>query len=118
MSSDTPPDPPTRVDALLTVLKAVASVNPVTGVGAGLLGLIRVPATKRQHAFVGQLALRLTALEGEKRLRVEDVVQSDAFVSATIRGIDAARRTAEQEKIDALRSGILNVALGSRWTSR
>jgi hypothetical protein len=113
MGSGAPPDAPGRDDVLLILGKAVLNFVPLAGgPAAELLDLLRLPAAKRQYAYLGGLAVRLRQLESEKRLSIEDVVQSDAFVSATLRGIDAARRTAEQEKIDALRNGVLNVALG------
>jgi hypothetical protein len=111
-AGDDPPDPPGSGDVADAIAKAALSVIPILGGPvAELFDLLRLPAAKRQYAWLSELAVRLKQLESEKRLRVEDVVHSDAFVSATIRGLEAARRTVEREKLDALRNGVLNVAL-------
>jgi hypothetical protein len=66
-------------------------VPVVGGPAAELLELIRRPAAKRQYTFLDDVAARLKQSEAEERLRTEDVVQSDAFISATVRVLDAAR---------------------------
>jgi hypothetical protein len=112
MSSDTPPDPPGNADVALILTKAGLNLLPyVGGPAAELLDLLRLPAAKRQYAYLTEIAIRLRQLEREERLSVEGVVKSDVFLSTVLRCIDAARRTAEREKLDALRNGVLNVAL-------
>lgn len=112
MAEQKPPDPPGTMDVVHAIAKAAVSVVPLAGgPAAELFDLLRIPAAKRQYTWLADVAERLKKLEGEKRLRIEDVVESDAFVSATIRALEAARRTSEDEKRAALRNAVLNVAL-------
>jgi hypothetical protein len=112
MPIEPPPDKPGSTDVAITIAKAVVSAVPIAGgPAAELFDLLRLPAAKRQWNWLSDVAERLNKLEGEHRLRVEDVVQSDAFVSATVRGLEVARRTSEEAKRAALRNAVLNVAL-------
>lgn len=112
MPIEMPPDKPGTTDASLIVAKAVLAAVPLAGgPAAELLDLLRVPAAKRQWNWLAEVAERLNKLEGEHRLRVVDVVESDAFVSATLRAMEAVRRTGEEGKRAALRNAVLNVAL-------
>lgn len=101
-------------DVAFIVAKAAVSAG-ASLVGAGpvaeLFELLRVPAAKRQAALLADIAERLKTLEAEERLKLEDVVQGDAFVTATVRALEVARRTSDTEKRTALRNAVLNVAL-------
>ncbi len=101
-------------DVAFVVGKAVAAVAASSvglGAAAELLELLRIPLQKRQAALLAEVAERLRELENQGRLTVDDVVQSDAFVTAAIRALEVARRTTETEKRRALRNALVNVAL-------
>lgn len=102
------------MDVALVLAKAAVSAG-ASAVGLGpvaeLFDLLRVPAAKRQAALLADLAERLKTLEGEHRLQLTDVLESEAFVSAAVRALEVARRTGEADKRAALRNAVLNVAL-------
>jgi hypothetical protein len=114
MMSDEPPDKPDRGDIAQALAKALLNTVPIVGGSAAeLLDLVRLPVMKRQHAWLADLAERLRALEAEGRLRVEDLPNNEAFVDAIVRALDSVRRTREQDKREALRNAVLNVALAT-----
>jgi hypothetical protein len=70
------------------VAKAALSAGAsIVGAGpaAALFELLKVAAAKRQAGLLADIAERPKKLEAEERLTLEDVVQSGAFVTATIR---------------------------------
>jgi hypothetical protein len=112
--SNEPPDKPGATDVAQALAKAMLSAVPVAGgPAAELLDLLRLPIMKRQHAWLADLAERLRALESNGRLRVEDLTQDEAFVDAIVRALESVRRPREQEKREALRNAVLNVALAT-----
>ncbi len=95
-------------------IKAGLSAIPLVGnVIAGELGLLLTPPlTRRRDNFFEDAVRRLRDLE--KRVdgfRFEDLANDERFISAMVQATQAALRTHQQEKLDALRNAVLNVAL-------
>ena len=94
--------------------RTVLSAIPTLG-GAALElfnAVIAPPLEQRRNRWLNELAQRLDALEKEKRLKIEDVVNNDEFISAVMHATTVAVRNHQHEKIEALRNAVLNSALG------
>jgi hypothetical protein len=91
-------------------LKGVASLIPG---GGELFGLLTSPLARRRDDWMEDLERRLRDLEGHvKGFRFDDLGQDDQFVSATLQATQAALKTHQEEKLEALRNAVLNVASG------
>lgn len=91
-------------------LKGVASLVPG---GGDLFGLLTSPLAKRRDAWLEDLERRLHDLEGHvATFRFEDLANNEQFISATLQATQTALRTHQKEKLEALRSAVLNIALG------
>jgi hypothetical protein len=106
---------PTKGDRALALGKAaVAGVPLVGGSIAELLGLVRSPLTKRLEAWCDQVNGALAQLREQREgLDPDSLASNDEFVSAVQHATQIAMRTHQQEKIDALRNAVLNVAAGT-----
>ncbi len=105
---------PTQADiALGTGRAALAAIPFVGGSITEVLALVLAPAiSRRRDTWLKELADALDELERRvEGFRVENLAQHEAFVSATIQAIRAAISTHQQEKLEALRNAVLNVAL-------
>ena len=91
----------------------VSMITFVGGAGAELIGLLSSPVGLRRDAWLEDLERRLRDLESEiAGFRFEDLAQNEQFVSATLVATQAALKTHQQEKVQALRNAVLHVALG------
>ncbi|MGB7129832.1 MAG: hypothetical protein WBD59_03425 [Candidatus Sulfotelmatobacter sp.] len=105
-----------REDVALTIAKAGLSAIPVVGGPvAELFGLVVTPALdRRREEWMHSVAGRLEELEGRvKGFRIEDLPKNEAFISTLTHASQAAIRTHQQEKLEALRNAVANVAIGS-----
>jgi hypothetical protein len=85
----------------------------VGGVGSELFALLSSPLAQRRDDWFSDLERRLLELEGRVAgFRFEDLGRNEQFVSATLQATQAALKIHEKGKLDALRSAVLNVALG------
>jgi hypothetical protein len=94
--------------------KGLASMIPfVGGIGSELLGLLSSPLAQRRDAWLEDLERRLRDLEGRVAgFRFDDLGANQQFISATLQATQDALRTNQQEKLEALRNAVVNVALG------
>jgi hypothetical protein len=102
-------------DIALTVVKAGVSAIPfVGGPAAELFGLVVTPSLdKRREEWMHSVANRLKGLEEKvKDFRMEDLSKNEEFISTLTHASQAALRSHQQEKLDALRNAVLNVAVG------
>ena len=101
-------------DHLHLTARAVLSAIPAVGGPALELfnAVIAPPIERRRNVWLNELADRLQTLEQENRLKIEDLADNDAFISAVMQASTSALRNHQQEKIDALRNAVLNSALG------
>jgi hypothetical protein len=90
------------------------SAIPIVGGPAVELfnAVVAAPIQRRRDDWLNDLAHRLTTLEQEKRLKIEDLAKNDEFISAVMQATAVAVRNHHREKIDALRNAVLNSALG------
>jgi hypothetical protein len=104
----------TAFDYGLAVAKVAALAFPFLGAGITLFDLVTAPARgKRLNDWCEELRIRLNDLsEKVKGLTPEALATNDAFISAFAQATTAAIKTHQKEKLDALRSAIVNVALG------
>jgi len=105
---------PTQADiALGTGRAALAAIPFVGGSITEVLSLVLAPAvTRRRDTWLKELADGLE--EAERKIdgfTVENLTQDEAFVSAVIEATRSAISTHKDEKRDALRNGLLNIAL-------
>lgn len=110
----TPPKT-SKGDVAHTLVKAGISSIPVLGSAAAELFalVIAPPLDKRRAEWMNDVADGLKALEQRfEGFRVEDLAGNEAFVSAVLHASQAAIRNHQQEKLEALRNAVLNVAIG------
>jgi hypothetical protein len=105
---------PTEADVALGAGRvALAAIPFVGGSITEVLSLVLAPAVvRRRDTWLKELANGLE--EAERRIdgfTVESLTQDEAFVSAVIEATRSAISTHKDEKRDALRNGLLNIAL-------
>ncbi len=107
------PPKPTDKDHVHTLARAGIGSIPVIGAAATeLFQMIITPSLeKRKAVWMNDVAEGLRALEGEKRLRLEDLAENEVFIDTVLYASNAAMRTSQEEKREALRNAVLNSAL-------
>ncbi len=106
---------PTGWDHAHLVIKAALSAVPVVGSPAAELfaAIIAPPLARRRDAWLQSLAEGLATLRDKVAgFRAEALADNEAFISATMQASRAALQTHHQEKLDALRNALLNIAIG------
>lgn len=110
-----PMEPPKqrKGDLAHAAVKAVLSAVPyVGGPAAELLQLvIQPPLERRRVEWMQAVGEKLRELE-QAGLNIEALSQNEEFVSAVMHASSMALRTHQQEKLDALRNAVLNIATG------
>jgi hypothetical protein len=104
----------TAFDYGLLIAKVGAIAFPFFGAGVTLFDLIATPLRgKRLNAWLEALRLRFNALSHKvDGLTPARLAEDDAFVSAWNQATQAALRTHQEEKLEALKNAVVNVALG------
>jgi hypothetical protein len=107
------PPKKSKGDAVHTVARAGLSALPVIGGPAVelLQAVIQPPLEKRREAWMEDVGTKLHELE-ERGLKIEDLQNNEQFISAVLYASQLALRTHRQEKLDALRNAVLNIASG------
>src|ERR1035438_9693178 len=102
----------TAVDYGLAIAKVASIAFPFFGAGVTLVDLVTAPLRgKRFSDWCEEIRLRLNDLsEKVDGMTPEALAKDDAFFSAFAQATQAALRTHQQEKLDALRNAVLNVA--------
>lgn len=105
----------TAFDYGLAIAKAGTLAFPFFGAGVTLLDLVTAPLRgKRLNDWCEELRLRLNELSQKvDGLTPETLATNDAFVSAFAQATQAALKSHQIEKLEALRNAVLNVAAGS-----
>lgn len=105
---------PNAADATITITRTLAGIVPL--VGAPLAEFVNAafasPISKRRDEWLIYLAEGLK----ETKTRIDsfdldDLTNNEQFVSATLQATQIAIRNHQQEKLDALRNALLNVAI-------
>jgi hypothetical protein len=104
---------PTFDDVAHAARKGLLSIIPGAAVAAELLDLLSSPIAQRRDDWLIDLERRLQDLENTVGgFRFADLENNEQFVSATLQATQAALRTHQKEKLEALRNAVLNVAIG------
>lgn len=105
---------PTDTDFAYGAARAALTAIPIVGGSiTEVMSLVLAPAVaRRRDTWFKELADGLE--EAERKIdgfTVENLIQDEAFVSAVIDATRSAISTHKDEKRDALRNGLLNIAL-------
>ncbi len=101
-------------DMLHTVAKAGLSAIPVAGGPAAefFAAIITPPIVKRRDKWIESLGKDIAALQEKiEEFNIEDLQNNDQFITAVMHATNTASKNHDQEKLEALRNAILNVAL-------
>jgi len=103
----------TKGDAAHAIAKAgLAAVPVIGGLAAELFqNVIQPPLEKRRTEWMVQVGEKLQELE-KNGLKIEELQENEEFISAVMHASQIALRTHQNEKLDALRNAVLNVAKG------
>jgi len=100
-------------DAHRAARAALAAIPFAGGAAVELFNrLLAPPIQRRRDAWLNGLAARITKLEQDGRVKIEDLQQNNEFVSTVMQASQAAIRNHQREKLDAFRNAVLNTALG------
>lgn len=105
-----------KADVAQELVKAAISAAPlVGGPAAEIFGMVIVPPLqKRQAKWMEEVAEGLKQLEGKvEGFKIENLKDNEQFISTVLAATQSANRNHQQEKRDALRNAVLNVAVGS-----
>lgn len=118
MSSKPQHDPPksSAGDVVHAMTKAGISSIPLLGSAASELFalLVSPPLEKRRQRWMEEVGRALQELEAHRGIRLEDLRDDDAFLDTVMAASQAALRTANEEKREALRNSVVNSALPGR----
>lgn len=104
------PRPAGATDAIKTAIAG----TPASTAAVEFLRLVLVPPMgKRRDEWLQGLCDRLHSLEQRVAgFRMDALVDNEAFISAALQASQAAIRTHERQKLEALRNAVVNVAAG------
>lgn len=101
-------------DIIHSLVKAGFSAVPVVGpVAAEIFSLvIAEPISKRRDAWIESIASDLKMLEERiDKFKIADVSKDEIFVTTLLHATQAALRSHQKEKLEALRNAVLNAAM-------
>jgi hypothetical protein len=100
-------------DTAHALARAALGTVPVLGAAAAELFALAVTPTleRRRVEWMEHVAERLYCLEHEGRLRIPDLVGNEQFVDVVTQASQAALRTSQVEKREALRNAVCNSVL-------
>lgn len=116
-SNLTPPTTRSAGDKGYVLAKAVLGSIPVAGAAATELFtfVVAAPLEKRRDAWMASVAEELHRLnETVAGFRLEDLPENEAFITAVMHASAIAIRSHQVEKLDALRTAVVNAAGGFR----
>jgi hypothetical protein len=101
-------------DAAHSIAKSGLGAIPVFGAGAAELfqTVLQAPIEKRRDEWMKGVGEKLQELE-EQGLNLEDLQNNDQFISATMHASQIALRIHDDERLNALRNAIANIAIGA-----
>lgn len=106
---------PSAGDWAHTLAKAALSAIPILGgPAAELFGVLLIPPlAKRRDEWLQSIAEGLHKLEEALQgFKIESLVGNETFVTSILHASQAAMRSHQKEKLEALRNAVLNVAAG------
>jgi hypothetical protein len=101
-------------DVALGLAKAVLSSVPIVGGAAAELFAMVVtpPLEKRRAKWMQDVGEKLNELK-EKGIDIGELSKNEAFISTVLQASQAALRTHHEEKLEALKNAVINVAVGN-----
>jgi len=110
-----PPPEEGTADLVLRLMKAGISAIPVAGGPVvELMSILGSPVERRRLDWLTSLAEDLSRLKKQVAdLTDQKLSENAAFVTAALQATQMAGRTHQNEKLEALRNAVLNVAAGS-----
>lgn len=108
------PPTPGKTDLAHAGARAVLGAIPIAGSAATELFqlIFTPPLLRRQQEWMEAVAEKIQRLEESGVLRIENLQDNAEFIDATLHATQAALRTSQADKLDALRNAVLNVAVG------
>ena len=103
------------VEIATAVAKGTVSAIPIAGgaISEFIATAVSLPLSKRRDAWLQDLEARLKELEHQiGDFTLDTLASNEQFVSATVQATQAAIRTHQTEKIEALRNAVLDAAVG------
>jgi hypothetical protein len=102
-----------RKDYLYTITKAGIGSIPVIGAAASELFsmLITSPLENRRMQWMQKVEKRLRLLENDQQISIEKLQKNQVFIDTVMQASQAAIRTHQKEKLDALVNAIENSAM-------
>lgn len=96
-----------------TLARAGVGSIPLAGAAATELfqKLIAPPLEKRRQEWMESVAEGLRQLEEKQRLSLDDLSENDTFIDTVMSASQAAIRTSQSEKREALKNAVLNSSL-------
>lgn len=113
--NDLTPPQSTRSDVAHAVARGALSLAPIVGGPAVELFnmIVASPLERRRDSWMDAVAVKLRELMERENVTAESLQNNDAFISSILQATQAAAKTHEQEKLDALRNAVLNSALSA-----
>lgn len=108
---------PTLGDYGHTAARALISAVPTIGGPAAELFtlIIAPPLTKRRDRWMKDVTdLLLELISRVDAIRLEELAEDEVFISTLLQATQAAMRTHQKEKLDALRNIVLNASMPNR----
>lgn len=94
---------------------ARAGVGSIPLIGAAATELIQIliapPLEKRRQEWMNKIAVSLLKLEEEQKVILEKLSTNEAFIDTCLYASQAAIRTNQKEKLEALKNAVINSAL-------
>jgi hypothetical protein len=106
-----PPDG-SKADAAHAIVRSGLGAIPAAGSAAVEFfnWLVTPPLERRRREWMEGVADGLRALEERNHVNLEELRNNEDFVDVVLHATQAAMRTSQQEKRDALRNAVLNAA--------
>lgn len=96
-----------------TIRGLLSAIPYAGGVAAELFStLVGPPLERRRQKWMNEVADGLRKLEKKQSIKLEDLQSNETFITILMQASQAAMRSHQKEKIEALRNAVLNTALG------
>jgi hypothetical protein len=108
----TPPKEDSGDQLHMLARAGIASIPLIGGAALELFNtIIAPPIAKRRNEWMEEVAEALQKLAGEKKITLDTLKDDPAFIDSVLQATQAAIRSHQQTKRDALRNAVLNSAL-------
>ena len=99
-------------DQVHAVVRAGLGAIPVAGTALQeiLAAVVVPPLERRRNEWMTDIGERLLALENTRGLRIEDLSRDEAFITTITHATQAAFRTHDEVKLEALKNAVSNAA--------